>query len=91
MTAMSANWLYRRINGLLSVDIGRLFELMLQRRRFKRLLDLDDRLLDDIGVTREEVAFACRLPLHMNAAMALRYVSQQRRRHERHPTRTTTS
>lgn len=49
------------------------------RRRFNRLLDLDDRLLDDIGVTRAEVEYASRLPLGVNAAMELRRLANGRR------------
>ena len=61
---------------------GRLWELLyvLQRRRaFNRLLDLDDHLLDDMGVTRAEVHMASRLPVWTNAADELRRVSLERR------------
>ena len=51
-----------------------------RRRRFLRLLDLDDRMLRDIGVTREEIRRAARLPLGINAAVALRSEQGHRRR-----------
>ena len=51
-----------------------------RRRRFKRLLDLDDHMLEDIGVARHEVASAARLPLSMDAATELRRVSLERRK-----------
>jgi uncharacterized protein YjiS (DUF1127 family) len=44
----------------------------LRRDAFLNLLTLDDATLDDIGVTREEVNWAARLPLEINAARALR-------------------
>ncbi|MEM8950713.1 MAG: hypothetical protein AAGA21_23220 [Pseudomonadota bacterium] len=50
-----------------------------QRRDLKEARDafihmayLDDRILDDIGATREEVQWALSLPLERNAALALR-------------------
>lgn len=42
-----------------------------RRRHFLRLLDLDDHLLDDVGYSRDEVCWAARLPLRVNAAVAL--------------------
>lgn len=35
----------------------------LRRRRLYRLEELDDRMLDDIGLTRDELTTALRLPL----------------------------
>ena len=51
-----------------------------RRKGFKRLLDLDDHMLDDIGVLRHEVEHASRLPLSVNAATELRRISLERRR-----------
>ncbi len=52
----------------------------LQRRwRLYRMQSLDDHLLDDIGITREELEWAIRLPLHINAALALRDRAERRR------------
>ncbi len=62
--------------------LGKLWEVfyVLQRRRaFNKLLDLDDHLLDDMGVTRAEVHMASRLPVWTNAADELRRVSLERR------------
>ena len=39
-----------------------------RRRAFNRMLALDDRMLEDVGVLRAEVEFASRLPLAVNAA-----------------------
>ena len=51
-----------------------------QRRKFKRLRDLDVHILDDIGVTRAEVEIATRLPFTHDAATELRRLSLERRR-----------
>ena len=55
---------------------------VLKRRRkgFKRLLDLEEHMLDDIGVLRHEVEYAARLPLSVDAATELRRISLERRR-----------
>ncbi|WP_421696347.1 DUF1127 domain-containing protein [Aestuariivirga sp.] len=50
------------------------------RRAFARLDTLDDFLLHDIGVTREEVQWAAGLPLSVNAALALEERAAKRRR-----------
>ncbi len=50
------------------------------RRRLKRLLDLDDHMLKDVGVTRGEIDVATSLPLSTDAATALRRMSLERRR-----------
>jgi len=67
--------------------IRRLFRVIARRRRFKRVLDLEDRLLDDIGVNRAEVEWAARLPLGVNAAEELHRRSLSRRRREQTPPR----
>ena len=58
-------------------DVGRAF---LRRRRLHRLRDLDDHILEDIGVTRAEVEIATRLPFTHNAARELRRLAEDRRR-----------
>ncbi len=49
------------------------------RAAFMHTVHLEDRLLDDMGVTREEVMWAASLPLEENAALALRKRAAQRR------------
>ena len=51
-----------------------------RRRRFNRLRDLDDHMLEDIGVTRAEVEIATRLPFSHDAAEELRRLALDRRR-----------
>lgn len=50
------------------------------RAAFMNLVHQDDRILDDIGVTREEVLWAASLPVRINAALALHERAQMRRR-----------
>lgn len=54
-----------------------------RRRAFNRMLALDDRMLEDVGVLRAEVEFASRLPLAVNAAIELRRIAHQRSARER--------
>ena len=53
---------------------------MRRRRGLRKLLDMDDHTLNDIGVTRGEVQIATNLPLSVDAATELRRMSLQRRR-----------
>ena len=53
------------------------------KRRIAALADLDDYLLRDIGITRDEVQWAAGLPLTVNAALALEERAF-RRRHAGH-------
>ncbi len=50
------------------------------RRAVSRLDQLDDHLLRDIGVTREELRWAAGLPLSLNAALQLEDRANRRRR-----------
>ncbi len=62
---------------------GQLFDRIKRirrRRHFNRLLDLDDHMLKDVGVTRGEIEIASKLPLSMDAATELRRMSMERRR-----------
>lgn len=53
------------------------------RRKVRNLAEFDDRMLADIGVRRDEVEWASRLPLSVNAALELEAASFRRRRHDR--------
>ena len=54
-----------------------------RRRLFLNVEGLDDRTLDDIGLTRSDVAVAANLPLEINASLAVREIAAQRRAGER--------
>lgn len=69
-----------RIASRLGNDIRQSVTHFANRRRFNRLLDLEDAILDDIGVTRGDVLIASRLPMQRNAALELRRISLERRR-----------
>lgn len=46
-------------------------EACIAREAFRNMLTLDDDILDDIGVTRNNVEWASQLPIHLSAAQAL--------------------
>ncbi len=48
------------------------------RTAFLPMLRIDDQILDDIGVTREEVRWAANLPLEINAGKALQARARER-------------
>lgn len=50
-----------------------------RRDSFKALLQLDENMLQDIGMTRGDIRWAARLPLSMNAALELRKLTERRR------------
>ena len=52
------------------------------RRQIRRLQDLDVRILDDIGITFDEVVWASHLPLKINAALALEKTAYRRRKEQ---------
>jgi uncharacterized protein YjiS (DUF1127 family) len=57
----------------------------LKRRRLHRLEELDDRMLNDIGIERGELVAALLLPLSVDPIYELNRRSQQRRvRGQRH-------
>ncbi len=53
------------------------------RRAFMNMAALDDRMLDDIGLTRGDVETAANLPLEINASQAVRRIAADRRSAER--------
>ncbi|QPC42140.1 hypothetical protein HW532_05145 [Kaustia mangrovi] len=55
------------------------FHNWLVRQRLKKLLGVDERILDDMGLTRSEVFWALDLPLSVNPAVELQRRAQARR------------
>ena len=53
------------------------------RTLLRAMLNYEDKILDDIGVTRAEIHAALSLPYDRNAAKSLMQQSQHRRREER--------
>ncbi len=54
------------------------------RKNVTQMQNLDDRILSDIGVNHDDVVWATKLPLSVNAAHELNKVSQMRRRARKH-------
>ncbi len=53
------------------------------RSKVRAMHDLDDRMLADIGVRRDEIIWAAYLPLTVNAALELENAAFRRRRKTR--------
>ena len=73
--------------ALLLAGLRRVGAILRERRRrrtarqaFLNLLNLEDRMLADIGLTRAEVERAARLPLRIDAATAVQDWRMQARR-----------
>ena len=54
------------------------------RNAVRKLQDRSDETLHDIGVTRDEIAWASDLPLSVNAAKELEKAAYDRRKAQRH-------
>ena len=59
--------------------VSRIWRNWQARRRVADLATYDDYMLNDIGITRDEVEWAAGLPLTVNAALALEERSFRRR------------
>ncbi len=53
------------------------------RRKVRALIDQNNHILDDIGILREEIIWAGKLPLTVNAAIALNDRASRRRAQEK--------
>ena len=60
-------------------EVDELAQAVRRRWRLRRMQRLDDRMLDDIGVTREELEWAIGLPLRVNATLVLHARARRRR------------
>jgi len=59
--------------------IRRLRQRLVNRYALETLLDADDRLLEDIGITRDEVIRARYLPLWKDPAVAVKRMTKERK------------
>jgi uncharacterized protein YjiS (DUF1127 family) len=66
-------------SGNAVLPISSLVKNWLVRRAVSRLDRLNDRLLRDVGITRDDVRWAASLPLSENAARALMMCAEHRR------------
>ncbi len=64
-------------------SLPNLFRNWRARSKVRALHDLDDRMLADIGVRRDEVIWASYLPLTANAALELEEAAFRRRKKRR--------
>ncbi len=64
-------------------QISRLLRNWNIRRKVRALNDHEDHILEDIGAQRDEIQWAGRLPLTVNAAIALNDRTKRRRERER--------
>jgi uncharacterized protein YjiS (DUF1127 family) len=64
-------------------SLGRFLRNWLTRNKVRDMEMLDDRMLADIGVRRDEVIWASTLPLSVNAALELEAVAFRRRKRNR--------
>ena len=73
-----------RAHGAESAGSGSIFGNLIRnwraRRAVARLDRLDDHMLRDIGLTREDLQWAAGLPLTVNAALAMDERARRRRR-----------
>ena len=65
------------------LSLSGLFRNWRARSKVRALHDLDDRMLADIGIRRDEVIWASYLPLTTNAALELENAAFRRRRKRR--------
>ncbi len=57
----------------------RLYRNWQVRRLVRNMLDMEDVMLDDVGIERHEVQWAARLPLTVNASIAMHERARRRR------------
>ena len=57
----------------------RLYRNWQVRRLVRNMLNMEDKMLDDIGLRRDELQWAARLPLTVNASIAMHERARRRR------------
>lgn len=66
------------------VSLATLFRNWRTRNKVRNMMELDDRMLRDIGVNRDEVIRASNLPLKVNSALELEAAARRRRSRNRY-------
>jgi uncharacterized protein YjiS (DUF1127 family) len=78
------DYVLSRAHGAEATGSGSMFGQLIRnwqaRRAVARMDRLDDHMLRDIGITREDLRWAAGLPLTVNAALAMDERARQRRR-----------
>ena len=72
-------WLVRGLSSIRNYVV-RKHNQRIERQAFKSLLSLDDNLLKDIGVTRNDVVWASNLPLSESASDKLNEIARRDKR-----------
>jgi len=75
-----SEWLKTQLAGAVK-SVRNYFQCRQDRQAFQTLMGLEDAALKDIGVTRADVLWANQLPLSQNAAVELKLLSLQNKRH----------
>jgi uncharacterized protein YjiS (DUF1127 family) len=65
-----------RVVAMIKTAIERRIQRTTDRQAFSHLLALDQHTLDDIGITRDDVFWASRLPLSINASHELEKIAR---------------
>lgn len=65
--------------GALARWAASLWSTRRRRARLRALLEMEPRLLDDMGLNRDEIWWALSLPYEVNAAQELHRVARRRR------------
>lgn len=82
MTNQAISQVRTRQVASLQFTLGAIYRNWKARRAVAKLQDREDSILDDIGVTRDEIAWASHLPLSANAACELERAAYRRRKEE---------
>lgn len=71
---------YGQICALLKQQFMQVLQYRRDRKAFLELLDMEDELLADIGVSRANVIWASKLPIEINASRELENIAQENRK-----------
>lgn len=67
----------RQISALIKSEIQRKKNQHQRRLAFLQMQNLEDNILQDIGISREDLNWASKLPEHVNAAKELETIRKQ--------------